>query len=226
MNLSKIIAPFCVTLLLAIPVRAEPDPVSTVTLPEQVLTYPAGHYLGGELIPLGSDPFGYNYQAHTFQGYYANAFLGADGLPPYTGDAESYLAAHPEAELLSYWPQRDIRVILKWNDSWLSNKDRDGDGVLDRHPDTADYPGSGAWLTNHFWSRNDDGSRWDAFAKFVAVPSDAIKINGVWYDAEGNEIGPEIWASFAIILEVIQDPQAGQHGKQYGSFVGPGLGRY
>ena len=37
----------------------------------------------------------------------------------------------------------------KWNDAWLSNKDCDGDGLLDRHYGLDSYRGSGAWLTNH-----------------------------------------------------------------------------
>lgn len=202
--------------------RARPS----VTIPQKTLTYPAGHYLEGQLIPLGFDAFGYNYQAHGFRGYYANALLGADGLPPYNGDAESYLAAHPGAADKSYWPDRDICVVMKWNDAWLSNTDSNDDGLLDRHPGTPEYPGSGAWLTNHFWGENDDGSRWSSFTKFVAVPLDAINLMGVWYDATGREIGPEIWGSFAIIQEVINNPATGAHGKHYVSYAGPGFGRY
>ncbi len=216
----------CIAVILTGPAHAGPQTHSGVTIPQRVLTYPAGHYLRDQLIPLGFDAFGYNYQAHTFRGYYANAFLGADGLPPYTGDAGAYLAAHPGVADKSYWPDRDIWVEMKWNDAWLSNADGDGDGVLDRHPGNPDYPGSGAWLTNHLWGNNADGSRWSIFAKFVAVPLDAINVMDVWYDAAGTEIGPEIWGSFAIIQEIINDPAAGEHGKHYGSYAGPGLGWY
>jgi hypothetical protein len=212
--------------MLAGSAQAGPSTESSVTIPQQVLTYPAEHYLGSQLISLGFDPFGYNYQARSFRGYYANAFLGGDGLPPYTGDADAYLAANPTAANKSYWPERDIWVEMKWNDAWLSNKDSDGNGVLDRHPNTPGYEGSGAWLTNHLWGHNPDGSRWSIFAKFVAVPLDATKVMGVWYDAAGQEIGSEIWGSFAIVQEIINDPAAGEHGKHYVSFAGPGLGKY
>ena len=45
--------------------------IKPVTIPQQVLTYEAGHYLAGQLVPLGFDAFGYNYQARLFRGYYA-----------------------------------------------------------------------------------------------------------------------------------------------------------
>jgi hypothetical protein len=39
--------------------------------------------------------------------------------------------------------------MMKWNDAWLSNKDCDKNGKLDRHYGFSSYIGSGAWLTNH-----------------------------------------------------------------------------
>jgi serine/threonine protein kinase len=44
------------------------------------------------------------------------------------------------------------------------------------------------------------------------------------YDADGEEIGPAIWGEFAIIQEVSNDPCLGQHGLQYISPMGGGLG--
>jgi hypothetical protein len=104
-----------------------------VSIQEGTLVYPVGHYLEGEPYTTGYDIFGTNYQAHMFNGYYANNYLGRDGYPPYEGDAEAYLAIYPEAAGLWYWEYRDINVVMKWNDAWLSNKDCDGDGSFDRH---------------------------------------------------------------------------------------------
>ena len=59
-------------------------------LQDQELTYSPGHYLEGTPIPVGPDPYGYNYQAHIFNSYYPNAYLGRDGYPPYLGDLEAY----------------------------------------------------------------------------------------------------------------------------------------
>lgn len=67
---------------------------------------------------------------------------------------------------------------------------------------------------------------WDYFVKIVAAPADAYEDGGIWYSADGSEIGPVIWGQFAIIQEVENDLCAGIEGKQYGSPVGPGLGKY
>jgi hypothetical protein len=120
--------------------------------------------------------------------------------------------------------------MMKWNDAWLSNKDCDGDGLLDRHYGFDSYIGSGAWLTNHMSGtyQDDDGNecKWVYFVKIVAVPADANLVAGIWYDADGSEIGPEIWGSFAIIQSIYNDPCAGDHGVEYLSPVGPGFGKF
>jgi hypothetical protein len=50
------------------------------------------------------------------------------------------------------------------------------------------------------------------FFKIAAAPAGATLNDGVWYTADGVEIGPEIWEEFAIIEEVTNDQCAGQHG--------------
>ena len=163
----------------------------------------------GELIVLGYDEWGYNYQAHMFNGYYCDSYHDADWC--------QYL--------------EDVELLMKWNDAWLSNKDCDGDELLDRHYGFDSYIGSGAWLTNHQSGTYEyDGKecQWIWFVKIVAVPEDATLVDGVWYDAGGNEIGPEEeeWGSFAIIQSVYNDPCGGYHGVEYLSPVGPGLGKF
>ncbi|MFH1153058.1 MAG: hypothetical protein V1793_04520 [Pseudomonadota bacterium] len=119
---------------------------------------------------------------------------------------------------------------MKWNDAWLSNKDCDGDGLLDRHLGYDTYIGSGAWLTKHLSGTyvNDecDECDWFYFVKMVAVPSDAYCEDGIWYTADGDVIGPAIWGEFAIILKVSNDPCIGDHGVLFRSPVGPGLGKF
>jgi len=80
---------------------------------------------GVTLIETGYDEFGYNYQAHMFNGRYCDydRVLGGD----YCDDS----------------------LIMKWNDAWMSNKDCNSDDRLDRHFGYDTYIGSGAWLTNH-----------------------------------------------------------------------------
>lgn len=77
----------------------------------------------GNIIGLGYDQWGYNYQAHMFNGLYENA--SRPTIPATKGT---------------------LNLIMKWNDAWLSNKSCDGDSKLDR---SDPYIGSGAWLTNH-----------------------------------------------------------------------------
>ena len=160
----------------------------------------------GSIIETGYDVYGYNYQGHMFNGYYGNASRPA--VPVNEG----------------------TKLLMKWNDAWLSNKDCDGDGKLDRYYGFDSYIGSGAWQTNHMFGEyeGEDGKicKWNYFAKFIAVPEDAILIanggtNGwgdvvdMWFTADMEEIGEEIWGAFAITLEVYNDPCGGYHGQIY-----------
>ena len=191
------------------------------TIQDGVLTYSTGHYLEGQPLMVGYDPYGYNYQAHMFNGFYANAYLGGYGFPPYEGDDEAYLAENPDAENTWVWEYRDIELIMKWSDEWLSNKDCNEDGKLDRgyscDPENANISAcEGAWLTNHQRGEcvNDEGKtcKWAYFVKIVAVPEGANKVDGIWYTANGTEIGSVIWGAYAIILQISNDPCVGEHG--------------
>lgn len=152
----------------------------------------------GSVITTGYDEWGYNYQAHMFNGMYCDAYRDAAWCQPYKEDS----------------------LMMKWNDAWLSNKDCDGDGKLDRHYGYESYIGSGAWLTNHMKGEDENG-KWTYFVKIVAAPSDAYKEDGIWYTSEGSEIGPVIWGQFAIIQEV----ESGE-GATYVSPTSAGLGYY
>ena len=162
----------------------------------------------GSTIETGYDDWGYNYQAHIFNGGYCDAYR--------------------DAAWCQEWA--DDHLLMKWNDAWLSNKDCDDDGLLDRHYGFDSYIGSGAWLTNHqsgtYLDENGDECNWNYFVKIVAAPADATAEDGIWYNADGIEIGPVIWGSFAIIQEVENDPCAGINGLQYNTPVHPGLGNW
>lgn len=162
----------------------------------------------GVPIVLGYDEWGYNYQAHMFNGTYCDAYRDAAWCQPY----------------------KDIELMMKWNDAWLSNKDCDNDGLLDRYYGYNSYIGSGAWLTNHqsgeYESDNGETCKWNYFVKIVAAPADAHVNGGYWYTAGGEEIGPVIWGTFAIIQEVNNDPCAGDHGIEYLSPTSAGFGFY
>jgi len=162
----------------------------------------------GVLIETGFDEWGYNYQAHMFNGKYCDSYRDATWCQPY----------------------KDIDLIMKWNDAWLSNKDCDGDKLLDRYYGYASYIGSGAWLTNHqkgtYYDDKGKKQRWEYFVKIVAAPADATLSGGTWYAADSTEIGPAIWGAFAIIQQVENDTGAGVHGVQYLSPFSAGFGRF
>jgi len=162
----------------------------------------------GSTIETGYDQWGYNYQARIFNGGYCDAYRDADWCQEWKED----------------------ELIMKWNDAWLSNKDCDGDGLLDRHYGFASYIGSGAWLTNHmsgtYEDENGNTCSWNYFVKIVAAPADAYVESGFWMNADGTEIGEVIWGAFAIIQEVSNDPCAGEHGLQYNSPDHSGLGNW
>lgn len=162
----------------------------------------------GSLITVGYDQWGYNYQARLFNGMYCDAYRNAAWCQDY----------------------KDIKLSMKWNDAWLSNKDCDDNGLLDRHYGFDSYIGSGAWLTNHqsgeYIGENDETCKWNYFVKIVAAPADAYVANGFWYTADGVEIGPVIWGAFAITQEVSNDPCLGEHGLLYKTEAPTGFGFY
>jgi hypothetical protein len=160
--------------------------------------------VNGNVLTTGYDKWGYNYQAHAFNGFYDN--FTRPSVPATDGD----------------------RLEMKWNDAWLSNVDCDGDGKLDRYFGYPSYRGSGAWLTNHqSGSYEQDGVtyHWTYFVKIVAAPLDAVVVGGNW-TSNGVVIGPVIWGDFAIIQELYNDPGTGDHGLLYKSPTSPGFGVY
>ncbi|MBT3190614.1 MAG: hypothetical protein HN736_18100 [Anaerolineae bacterium] len=160
----------------------------------------------GSPILLGFDDWGYNYQGRMFKGGYCDSYRDAAWCQPY----------------------KDVNLMMKWNDAWISNQDCDGDLKLDRHYGFDTYIGSGAWLTNHqsgeYEGENGEVCKWNYFVKIVAAPADASLDGGTWYNVDGVEIGPEIWRQFAIIQQVENDACAGLHGLQYISPDNAGLG--
>ena len=150
-----------------------------------------------EVIVPGYDEFGYNYQAHLFNGRYCDydRVIGGDYC--------------------------DVNLVMKWDDAWMSNKDCDGDGKLDRHYGFASYVGSGAWCTNHQSGTytGDDGKehKWTWFAKIVAKPT-------ADYDCAAHG-GVQIWGDFCEIQSVYNDPYAGYHGLEFKA-TRPGLGNW
>jgi len=121
------------------------------------------------------------------------------------------------------------RLVMKWNDAWLSNKDCNDDGLLDRHFGYDAYSGSGSWTTNHMrgaYEEDGESCSWNYFVKIVAAPGDAYTSGNTWYLSDGTELGEVIWGSFAIIQSIYNDTCAGEHGVEYLSPAGPGFGKF
>ena len=147
----------------------------------------------GDVIMTGYDQWGYNYQAHIFLGGYCDAYRNAA------------------------WCQewKDVNLIMKWSDDWLSNQDCNNDGKLDRGGLSGISQG---WLTNHQWGsylgENGETCNWDYFVKIV------------YPCLEFGENGQCIWGSYSVIEEISNDPCADQTGVLYKVQAPVGLGFY
>lgn len=128
----KILLGILALIVIATPVLAKGDKAKSPKAEggNSCLTIPGGQILAGDSstpITTGYDQWGYNYQAHMFNGGYCDAYRDAAWCQEY----------------------KNINLIMKWNDAWLSNKSCDSDPFLDRHYEHESYIGSGAWETNH-----------------------------------------------------------------------------
>ena len=150
----------------------------------------------GNLIGLGYDEFGYNYQAHTFNGTYDSSDRNIDGT--YWLDTGDYVDDH---------------LMMKWSDAWLANVDCNGDHKLDRGlVDGAVGGTSLGWLTNHVvgdYDSDNNGSQDAHYTDFVKI---------VWVGTGGS-----LWGQYDIIQEVWNDPAGGLHGL-YSKVGAPGFG--
>ncbi len=174
----------------------------------------------GDLLVLGYNEWGYNYQAHMFNGMWC------DYHPTYRpGGANHDWCMENMA---------NVELMMKWSDEWLANTDCNGDLRLDRgyscNPNNPVNSGCyGAWLTNHergIYEQDGEICKYESFVKIVAVPEDAYKSESVWYTVDGVEIGPVIWGAFATIQEFTNDPCEGGHEVAYKSMSPAGLGFY
>jgi hypothetical protein len=158
--------------------------------------------VNNKVITTGFDKYGYNYQAHMFNGLAVNF-----SRPPV-----------PETEGAE-------NLTMKWADNWLANVDCNHDGKLDRGLDvkTGTLAGiSKGWVTNHYEGDYEDGGvlyHYTYFAKIVYDGGEACSI-------PSNDSC--LWGSYTIIEEVYNDPHGTRaHGNDRSKLVKPaGLGQY
>jgi hypothetical protein len=178
----KILILFAMLLILAFSTSvalAQPNSDKTVctTIQDGTLTDSAGNPL-----VMGYDQFGYNYQAHIFNGTYDSVDRKLDGM--YWGTTGDYV---------------NDMLTMKWSEDWLSNKDCDGDGKLDRGTSGVSL----GWETNHVngdYDSDGDGTEDAHYTYFVKI---------VWVGPGGS-----LWGQYDIIEEVYNDPVGGYHGLQ------------
>lgn len=149
----------------------------------------------GNVITSGFDEFGYNYQAHIFNGTYDSSDRVLDGT--YSGATDDYV---------------DDQLIMKWSDSWLANVDCNNDGKLDRGLVKGDVGGTSlGWETNQVngdYDSDGDGTQDAHFTYFAKI---------VWTGP-----GSPLWNQYTIIMETYNDPVAGDHGL-YSKIGAPGF---
>jgi hypothetical protein len=170
-----IIVCLCVMCLVPEMALCQPVPNGCVQIKSGLITD-----ANGTVITPGYDKYGYNYQAHMFNGLYENYSRPAT---PFT--------------------EGEVNLIMKWSDEWLSNIDcgpGTPDGKLDRGLDRQTGVSEGiskGWLTNHFEGecKGADGveRHFTNFVKIVWVgPAPAVD---PWADKR-------IWGQYAVIEEV------------------------
>jgi len=172
----------------------------------------------------GFDAYGYNWNAHHFNGILFNAIIG-DYLyngaffgdwEPYTGNDVEYLALYPSAVYLP-WDYRHINLVMHWNEALISRE-----GV---YPEK--WIDSNGWITFHYSGMDENGKRWSQFQKMVAAKSTDNYSNGIWYDMNGNEIGVySTWAEL-ILIQVVNTGNI--HPDFFAPYVNPsssGIGKY
>lgn len=159
----------------------------------------------GNPIGLGYDKYGYNYQAHIFNGLYDNFSRPA---VPVTDGA--------------------VNLIMKWSDDWLANQDCNGDGKLDRGLNAKTGVSTGTsigWLTNQMEgdciTTTGDSIHATYFAKIVYD-------GGASCSASSSNC---LWGLYTLLEEVGTDPSGGvcldSRGLNRSSLmVPPGFGIY
>lgn len=138
----------------------------------------------GNPIQTGYDRFGYNYQAHMFNGTYDSSDRVLDGK--YWGIPASVDYA-------------DDSLIMKWSDAWLANVDCNGDGKLDRGLVKGVVGGTSlGWLTNQNegdYDSDGNGTQDAHYTYFSKI---------VWVGPGGS-----LWGQYEIIQEIYNDPAGG-----------------
>lgn len=196
---------------------------------EPLVDLKSGHSGNAELS--GFDEWGFNWNAHLFQGYALNMLLGDHYFMNwshykkhvYNGEGKEFW--NMLVESYTYFPYLipyelfNAKLVCKWNDA-LINKD----GV---------YPAS--WLDSDGWivfnySGEAEGKKWSSMRKLVTACSGDELVNGIWYNEDGEEIGLDaLFWNDLIVIQVVNHGDVPSYPffyQDYNSPNGAGYGQY
>jgi hypothetical protein len=120
----------------------------------------------GDMAVMGFNEYGFNYQAHLFNGDFCDHFIEyREGQPQHEWCVENF---------------EGVKFISRWSDTLLSNVDCNGDGYLDFN---LNLYGTDAWVTTKIF-----GDGWFEYMKFLAKPYpefDCTEIGGANVQGRG-----------------------------------------
>ncbi|MCY1718949.1 hypothetical protein OU798_01260 [Prolixibacteraceae bacterium Z1-6] len=182
----------------------------------------------------GFDQWGFNWNAHHFNGYLINAVMSDYlyelmpfykwGEGPYEGEGVEFLDKFITE--FGFFPLDpillDCKLVMHWNDALIN---RDG-----TYPvvfwDYSNWENSNGWITFHF-SMDKNGEKWSSFQKLVAKRTTDYLENEIWYDKNGDEIGlPTDWPTLIMVKKVNNGNTPYMFLDSYNSPLAPGLGKY
>jgi len=173
------------------------------------------------------DDWGFNWQAHHFNGYLVNAIMGDylyRDMPfhkwaVYQGEGDIFIQEFMDEFGFFLIPPAllDVNLVMQWNEALISSR-----GV---YPES--WIDSDGWITFHF--KKDLGEeKWSQFQKLVAKRTTDRLENGIWYNREGEEIGiaSADWETLIIVKVVNTGNVPSFMYPEYKSGMGAGLGKY
>ena len=180
----------------------------------------------------GFDEWGFNWNAQQFHGYTINMLLGDHyfmGWPHYqqhvyNGEGKEFWEMLvSKYEYFPYLIPEDLldsKLVAIWNDGLISkNGEYPPNGWMD----------SDAWIVFNYSGKVGNKS-WKSMRKLVAAKSTDELIDGLWYNAEGDEIGMKsVFWDDLIVIQVANNgdvPPFPFFYHDYNSPSGAGYGKY
>ncbi|HKJ79716.1 MAG TPA: hypothetical protein VKA10_09275 [Prolixibacteraceae bacterium] len=182
----------------------------------------------------GFDVWGFNWNAHHFNGYLINAVMGdylydfmlfhkwTEG--PYQGEGEEFLIKFvKEFKFFPFDPiLLDCKLVMHWNDALIS---KEGEYPVTAW-DHSNWENSNGWITFHY-SMDNGNEKWSSFQKLVAKRSSDYFDNGIFYNEKGEEIGiVSDWSTLIVIKKVNTGNVPDMFMDSYNSPLASGLGKY